>query len=1001
MSETKVIPIPPESPKCPQCGTPLQPGALAGLCPACLLKQGATADTATGGHTPPFNPPTVEELAKLFPQLEILELIGKGGMGAVYKARQKQLDRLVALKILPPGIGNESAFAERFAREARALAKLNHPNIVTLYEFGQVGSRRGNEADQAQSTASLHVGDNEIYYFLMEYVDGVTLRKLLNAGCVAPREALAIVPQICDALQFAHDQGIVHRDIKPENILLDRRGRVKVADFGLAKIVAAVCDRREWDEPEPRQSLTAATSDLTDAGKVMGTPNYMAPEQKEHPTEVDHRADIYALGVVFYQMLTGELPGQRLEPPSRKVQIDVRLDEVVLRALEKNPEQRYQQASLLKTDVETLAAIEEKGSADASATQTGRSPKENPPAAVSQPGRFPWALGIVAVLFIVSGCTSVWGIAHGLPRHIYNFDLGVLALSIGIGLFRRRPWWRITALLSLWFCFAMMIFAVGLVLTGHMLPSATVKWQGLELPGLFRTWTALLYCGLFIALFAWMYRVLVRPDVKLLFQRRSFVRPWIEWGALVAALLLGLATSWALLATGLDRINSTVTASSFGPEIERVVYVDRPANAFLDLTTGNYVESPEDINPSDWASERLGKWLATNLDADVMATVHQGETHLGLCDLTLRTVPNRVWARPWLMNGVEVEVLTNQTVKPESVAVLDRGEPPTTIVFHARHHTGGLLQVVGYIDNPRGVKIRYKLLQTGGTAAQTIPTLAEQNPSFGPVVERTFIADPNQVWPLLCLHDGTLIFPPPKSKTQFATAFEDWWRSTNGDFFIGILGKEISFASLKDGGAKFARTSAKDWETASPTDLTEALRHGSPHQSIVSGLDEFLLPESVALPVTFAVESRTGEMGMLQIIGFTDNPRGVKIRYKLVQNAEAPPRVVLLPISERNLVGEWRYDLRRTIMVLDVSHVYRLKSDDSPTIFGEWKLEGNRLITIGQVWMSGATATKVAVTNDTRIKELSDSRMVLQNWGGPGTTLTRITTSTSSTDNDR
>jgi len=319
----------PDGNRCPQCGTLLPAGALAGLCPVCLLKMGAAADTITGAKQTPFNPPPVAELAAKFPQLEILELIGKGGMGAVYKARQRQLDRVVALKILPPGIGDDSAFAGRFAREAKALAKLNHPGIVTIYDFGRADG---------------------LFYFLMEFVDGVTLRRLLNTGRIAPREALAIVPQICDALQFAHDQGIVHRDIKPENILLDRRGRVKVADFGLAKLVGV------GNEPAAVGGTAAGSPELTDAGKVMGTPNYMAPEQVEHPNEVDNRADIYALGVVFYQMLTGELPGEKIEPPSHKVQIDVRLDEVVLRALEKNPELRFQQASVLKTQVETISA---------------------------------------------------------------------------------------------------------------------------------------------------------------------------------------------------------------------------------------------------------------------------------------------------------------------------------------------------------------------------------------------------------------------------------------------------------------------------------------------------------------------------------------------------------------------------------------------------------------------------------------------------------------------
>ncbi|HUC85249.1 MAG TPA: protein kinase, partial [Candidatus Acidoferrales bacterium] len=202
------------------------------------------------------------------------------------------------------------------------------------------------------------------FYFFMEFVDGVNLRQLLQAGRVSAREALAIVPQICDALQYAHDQCIVHRDIKPENILLDRRGRVKVADFGLARIVgevgrtgesAGISSAANEGPPNLPGGAPAPQAVLTDSGKVMGTPQYMAPEQKEYPDLVDHRADIYALGVVFYQMLTGELPGKNLEPPSSKVQIDVRLDEVVLRALEKKPEMRYQQASVLKTQVQSIA----------------------------------------------------------------------------------------------------------------------------------------------------------------------------------------------------------------------------------------------------------------------------------------------------------------------------------------------------------------------------------------------------------------------------------------------------------------------------------------------------------------------------------------------------------------------------------------------------------------------------------------------------------------------
>jgi len=305
-----------ESRTCRQCGATLTADAPVGLCRACLLKMGLEPHTlaSTDAGLAGWQPPTAAELADKFPDFEILELLGRGGMGAVYKARQKSLDRPVALKILPPEVGQSGGFTERFAREAQALARLNHPHIVTVYDFGQ---------------------RHDLYYFAMEFVDGPTLRQLIAAERIAPREALAIVPQICDALQFAHDHGIVHRDIKPENILLNRLGQVKIADFGLAKLIGAA-------------------SSEGDADRVLGTPQYMAPEQMATPAAVDHRADVYSLGVVFYQMLTGELPGARLAPPSSKVSIDVRLDDVVLRALEQNPQRRYQQVSEVKTDVETI-----------------------------------------------------------------------------------------------------------------------------------------------------------------------------------------------------------------------------------------------------------------------------------------------------------------------------------------------------------------------------------------------------------------------------------------------------------------------------------------------------------------------------------------------------------------------------------------------------------------------------------------------------------------------
>lgn len=307
---------------CPECGSEMPEGTRHGLCPKCLLKAGlqrTTVDEQSDTEAAPRPKPSApnpKDLAKELPQLEIGELLGQGGMGFVYKAKQRHLDRDVALKILHAELQEDPAFAKRFEREAKALAKLNHPNIVSVFDSGHTES--GN------------------YFFVMEYVDGVNLRDVLQAGHLEPEKALAVVPQVCEALQYAHEQGIVHRDIKPENILLDSRGQVKIADFGLAKLL---------DPSSP-------TEHLSKAGQRMGTAHYMAPEQVRDSMHVDHRADIYSLGVVFYEMLTGDLPIGRFSPPSKTVKLDGRLDKVVLKTLESLPGDRYQQASDLKTEIE-------------------------------------------------------------------------------------------------------------------------------------------------------------------------------------------------------------------------------------------------------------------------------------------------------------------------------------------------------------------------------------------------------------------------------------------------------------------------------------------------------------------------------------------------------------------------------------------------------------------------------------------------------------------------
>lgn len=275
-------------------------------------------------------PPALDEVKAAFPQFEIVEMIGAGGMGTVWRARQPNLDRHVALKLLPASLaGRDPAFAERFAREGQLLARLHHPNIVTVHDSGRTGN---------------------FFYLVMEFIDGVNLRQAMRAGRFTAPQALTIVPRICDALQYAHEEGVLHRDIKPENILLDLKGRVKLVDFGIAKVMA-----QPEAAPAGAPKVSAPTAEgLTVGGSTLGTPQYMAPEQIAKPGDVDHRADIYSLGVVFYELLTGELPRGTFASPSERCATDPRLDEIVRQALEKERARRQQSVAEVRTQVETV-----------------------------------------------------------------------------------------------------------------------------------------------------------------------------------------------------------------------------------------------------------------------------------------------------------------------------------------------------------------------------------------------------------------------------------------------------------------------------------------------------------------------------------------------------------------------------------------------------------------------------------------------------------------------
>lgn len=317
-----------------------------------------------------WEPPSVEELETMLPGYLVSAIIGRGGMGAVYRATQTRLNRDVAIKLLPEYKASDEDdmnYAARFELEAQTMAQLNHPAIVSVYDFGETAAGQ--------------------LYFVMEFVEGMDIHQYIasNGGILEPDAALAITAHVLDALDYAHARGIVHRDIKPANVLLNKRGQVKVADFGLAKMIGT-------DNNVPA---------LTMENVALGTPDYVAPETLDAAAVADHRADIYAVGVMLYQMLTGNVPRGNFKLPSEICPgIHTSLDTVVLRAMESDPNDRYPTASEARLALDS--ALSQPISKIEAAESDGEEnhPKAVPSASVkgNTNGGLKWGIGIAATL---------------------------------------------------------------------------------------------------------------------------------------------------------------------------------------------------------------------------------------------------------------------------------------------------------------------------------------------------------------------------------------------------------------------------------------------------------------------------------------------------------------------------------------------------------------------------------------------------------------------------
>jgi len=271
-------------------------------------------------------------ISKIIGGCQILEQIARGGMGVVYRAKQLNLGRIVAIKILSEELSKDRTYVERFIQEAHSAAVLSHGNIVHVNDVGD---------------------HNGIFYFIMEYIDGENLREILiKDGALDVDRALEITLQVAHALQHAHHRGIIHRDIKPENIMITREGSVKLADMGLAKRIAS-------------RDLCG----ITNTGSILGTPYYMAPEQAKNFSKVDRRSDIYSLGVTLYKALTGKVPFEGRSPIEVMVktlegkhatlcelrpEIPREVEDLVERMIAREPENRFQEAGELITAIKNL-----------------------------------------------------------------------------------------------------------------------------------------------------------------------------------------------------------------------------------------------------------------------------------------------------------------------------------------------------------------------------------------------------------------------------------------------------------------------------------------------------------------------------------------------------------------------------------------------------------------------------------------------------------------------
>lgn len=826
---------------CPTCHTAIPDHAPGGFCPACLLRD------ADDSPTQVRLAPSVAEISEAFPQWEILALIGEGGMGFVYQIRQPALDRIVALKILSPELLRDPAFAERFAREARVLGKLNHPNIVTVYESGESGG---------------------FFYLVMEYVDGVNLRQAMRAGRFTPQQALAVVPGICDALQAAHAQGVWHRDIKPENILLDAQGNVKIVDFGIARLVG-----------DPRRDFT-----LTRTGAALGSAAYMAPEQHEKPHDVDHRADIYSLGVVIYEMLTGELPLGRFPAPSAKAAVDARIDEIVFRTLEKEREMRQQSATEVKTDMQNAAVA----------------PKLPAPSVIDFSS---WKLVLAAVVFSYIG--TAWNTYYGPD--------GVRGVT-SVGLF--SPWLMSSSIgggqayLSLSNSFSLLaMFLAGACWLRWFWRKRTRKQDLASFllvngPGFAVKVGCMWVSAVAFFLWAWMTVTGLYLSLGSLLTGRQFLYAPV-WEFLFAGVASG--TVWTLFKT-LHASSSFISSKPSATTPERDQETLSPGLEMKRKTSGrygNYVKwilfggilllIPTIILTKASLTRRkmpLGYQKVEFNDFIEFAFVHP-KAITGGCSISIPLRISEKWVPPSgqviaLQNesNLWIRCRVNKTDKEKVVVEVSSSLNQKTWESHEiiLNIGGSPNQSIRFVN---GTEVSVQLQFVGNEYPELDARLGKQSTLrsaksvFGPVVERSLYFSDN-MRAYLDFQSGE------SSRAQWALsaiptdeAQKTWLKQTGVDAYAiepisnkpdqsGVVVHEHSRLSSWSGGCVFALVPhSQSFDNPREEDMEACLKDAADTQALMGG--------------TYWFKSSDGAKGIVHLYGINDSPPQVQLRYRLFQ----------------------------------------------------------------------------------------------------------------------